>query len=250
MSGDLDARGTIAQACRILAGKGLVDGVLGHVSARVDEDTMLIRCRGRAEQGVLFTQPTDVRRVKGGRVVDGEAWDAPKELPLHARIYAARPDVGAVVHAHPMSALLCGLSDLEPRPVFGAFNIPALRLARQGVPVYPRSVLVSHDALGDEVAAAMGRSDVCLLRGHGIVAVGPTVESALVTAVNLDVLLSVTLQLARLGATPASVPPEDLAELPDLGSQFNDELAWRALAAQFDRAAHEPGQPHRSQEVT
>jgi ribulose-5-phosphate 4-epimerase/fuculose-1-phosphate aldolase len=81
--------------------------------------------------------------------------------------------------------------------------------------------------------ACMDARDVCLLVGHGITAVGESVEQATVRAVNLNVLLSVTVALARLGASPPDVPPEDLAELPDLGGRFNDELVWRALA---DRA--------------
>jgi ribulose-5-phosphate 4-epimerase/fuculose-1-phosphate aldolase len=81
--------------------------------------------------------------------------------------------------------------------------------------------------------AAMGDSDVCLLRGHGITVAGETVEQATVKAVNLQVLLEVTLQLAQLGAKPPQVDERDLAELPDLGSGFNDRLAWQALVAEL-----------------
>jgi 3,4-dihydroxyphthalate decarboxylase len=152
-------------------------------------------------------------------------------LPIHTAILRRRPDCAAVVHAHPPAAVLCGLADLDLRPVFGAYNIPALRMALDGVPVYPRPVLIRTAALADEMMAALGDHPVCLLRGHGIVAVGDTVQQATVAAVNLNELCAMTLELARLGSNPPVLSAADLAELPDLGGHFNDELVWRSLVA-------------------
>jgi ribulose-5-phosphate 4-epimerase/fuculose-1-phosphate aldolase len=138
-----------------------------------------------------------------------------------------------VVHAHPRSALLCGLAGLNVRPVFGAYNIPAMRLALRGVPIFPKTALVTRPELAREVVAAMAESDACLLLGHGVVVGGETVEQATVRTVDLDVLLDVTVRLKELGAEPEKLSAEDLAELPDLGSAFNDQLAWRALVAEL-----------------
>jgi 3,4-dihydroxyphthalate decarboxylase len=232
---NLDAhRATVAQACRVLAQRGLVDGVLGHVSARIGADQLLIRCRGINERGVGRTQPDDIRLVdwQGRHLEDNSTWQIPKEWPIHVGLYQARPDAGAVVHAHPRSAVLCGLAGLTPRPVFGAYNIPAMRMALDGVSIYRRSVLISRMELAAEMVEAMDGHDVCILLGHGVTVVGPTVEAATVAAVNLDELLSVTVALAQLGATPDPVPPADLAELPDLGTHLNATLAWSALVAQ------------------
>ena len=229
-----EVRVKIATACRILAAKGLVNGILGHVSARTGDDGFLIRGRGVNERGLAHTVADDVRQVDGEGVPrHAEAgWQVPKEVPIHAGVYAARPGAGAVVHAHPPAALLCGLAGLTPRAVFGAYNIPAMRMALEGVPVYPRSVLISRPGLAAEMLQAMGDRSVCLLAGHGITVVGATVESATVAAVNLNDLLSVTVDLARLGATPPVVSAADQAELPDLGSDFNDRLVWNALVAE------------------
>ena len=67
----------------------------------------------------------------------------------------------------------------------------------------------------------------------GITAAAATVEQAIVLAVNLHVLLEVNLQLAQLGARPAEVEERDVRELPDLGSSFNDTLAWQALVGEL-----------------
>lgn len=231
-----ELRTTVATACRVLAAKGLVEGHLGHVSARVSESELVVRCRGDEERGLRWTDASDVRRVTlDGEPVDlPEGYAAPKELPIHTELLRHRPQVGAVVHAHPPAALLAGLAGLEPRPVFGAYNIPALRLALEGVPVHPRPVLITRRELASEMLDSMGTSNVCVLRGHGITAAAPAVEAATVLAVNLNTLLEVTVALARLGADPPPLVEADLAELPDLGADFNDRLAWQALVADLD----------------
>jgi ribulose-5-phosphate 4-epimerase/fuculose-1-phosphate aldolase len=222
---------TVATACRVLANEGLVEGILGHVSARVGDDELLVRCRGPRERGLRHTTAADVRRLRLDGGGDPGEWRPPAELPIHTELYRRRPEAGAVVHAHPRSALLCGLAGIELRPVFGAFDIPALRLALRGVPRYERAVLITRAELAAEMLAAMEGSTTCLLVGHGITVAGDTVEQATVRAVALERLCWVSLRLAQLGASPAVVPDADLAELPDLGGHFNDELTWRALVA-------------------
>jgi ribulose-5-phosphate 4-epimerase/fuculose-1-phosphate aldolase len=229
-----------ALACRILAGEGLADGVLGHVSVRVGPDRMLIRCRGAHEAGLARTTARDVRLTSFDGAFAGpqeaEGYAVPNELPLHGETLRARPQAGAVVHVHPPAVLLCGLAGLELRPVFGAYNIPAMRMAAGGVPVHPRSVLIRTPALAAGMLASMGDSPVCVLRGHGITVTGATLEQAVVRAVDLEALARVTLELARLGAAPPPVPPQDAAELPDLGAGFNDRFVWQALAARHGGA--------------
>ena len=224
-----DPRTTVARACRVLAMEGLVQGVLGHVSVRDGEDAMLIRCRGVHEHGLMFTTDDDIRRtdLQGAIVGDDDGYTVPNELPIHGELMRARPEVNAVVHAHPPSVLLCGLAGLELRPVFGSYDIPAMRMALDGIPVYGRSVLIRRPGLAREMIAAMGDRPVCVLKGHGITVTGASVEEAVVRALNLNVLATVTLELARLGVAPDVVPDEDVAELPDLGSAFNDLSVWR-----------------------
>jgi ribulose-5-phosphate 4-epimerase/fuculose-1-phosphate aldolase len=231
-----ELRAEVAEACRILAVEGLVDGILGHVSVRTAADRMVIRVRGPHEHGLRFSTADDVREVDldgRGDLPDGYA--VPNELPIHGEVLKARPGVGAVVHAHPPAVLACGLAGLPLRPIFGSFNIPAMRLAHAGVPVYPRSVLIRRPDLAAEMLAAMGEAPVCVLRGHGITVTGTTLHEAVIRALNLNALATVTLAVASTGranldAAP-DIPAEDLAELPDLGSAFNDDANWRYYAA-------------------
>ena len=174
-----DLHTTVATACRILAQQGLAADVLGHVSVRLDTDRILLRCRGPQDRGLLFTAADDIHEVDldGRGELDG-GYAVPNEFHIHTELFRARPEVNAVVHAHPRDVVVADLAGIELRQVFGAYNIPASRLAHQWVPVYPRSVLVRTPELGREVAAAMGDSDACILRGHGVVTVGESVQHA------------------------------------------------------------------------
>ena len=225
---------TVATACRILGRRGLVDGVLGHVSAR-GATTSCSSAAADRERGVARTDPDDIRLVdmEGNHLEHSAGWQVPKELPIHTGVLARHPEANAVVHAHPPSALVCGLAGLALRPVFGSYNIPALRLALDGVPVYPRSVLISRSELAAEMLAAMGERPVVLMRGHGITVAGDSVEQATGRAIDLEELCRVTLELARLGAVVDPLPAADVAELPDLGTGFNDQLRWQSLVAEL-----------------
>ncbi len=223
----------MANACRVLAARGLAEDVLGHVSLRTAPDTLLVRCRGPREEGLLFTLPVDVREVHldaEAGAPDDEGWSTPSELPIHTEVMRARPEVDAVVHCHPPSVLLAGLEDVPLRPVFGAYHLPAARLALDGVPVHPRSVLVARPDLGREVAGALGASPVLVLRGHGVVTVGSgphAVEQAVARALALDVLARVSVECHRLGGRARELDPADVAELPDLGGAFTDVMMFR-----------------------
>lgn len=233
----------VAHACRILGARGLAEDVLGHVSVRTGADRLLVRCRGPQEEGLLFTRVEDVLEVDlDGAPVDGGdlgGWSPPNELPIHTEVFRSRPDVDAVVHCHPPSVLVAGLAGVPLRPIFGAYHLPAARLARDGVPIYSRSVLVRRPELGREVAAALGDAPVLILRGHGITTVGSgphAVEQAVCRALALDVLARVCVESARLGGSAADLPAGDVAELPDLGGAFNDVMLFRHHLA---RLGHE-----------
>lgn len=219
-----ELRRDLALACRILGATGLTTPLLGHVSARVDEHRVLVRCRGPHERGLLFTKTSDIRLVSLTTPDLGDDYQLPNEFPIHREILRARPDVDAVVHAHPRSALLAGLAEVPIRPVFGAYDIPAYRLAASGVPCHPDAGLVRTSEAGRALAATMGGASVCLLRGHGVVTAGADVQTVVAHALALDELLTVSVGLAHLGVAPADVDPIDL---PDLGPSFNVAALWR-----------------------
>ncbi|MDL4773154.1 MULTISPECIES: class II aldolase/adducin family protein [Thermomonosporaceae] len=231
-----EERRLVALACRVLAHAGLAEDVLGHVSLRIGADRMLVRCRGPQESGLLFTTPEDVRPVPldgpYDRLPDGYA--VPAELPIHTETLRRRPEATVVVHAHPPALVAADLARLPLRPIFGAYNIPAMRLALEGIPVYERGVLIRTTDLAGDMLAAMGDRPVCALRGHGVTVTGATVAQAVVRTLNVEALARMTLQASRPGGAPRSLPDEDVAELPDLGAELNEESIWRYRLARLE----------------
>jgi ribulose-5-phosphate 4-epimerase/fuculose-1-phosphate aldolase len=226
-----ESRQLIADACRVLAARGLAEGYLGHISLRVDADRLLVRCRGPQERGLAWTTADDVHLV----TLDGEpgapgeldGWTPPNELPLHTEVLRAHPDVQAVVHAHPPAVVAADLAGLGIRPIVGAFDMPGTKLAAGGVPVYPRGVLVRDRRLAAEMVQAMGDRPVVVLRGHGLTSSGGSVPEAVLRAVSVDQIARLSLTIASAGGELRDLPPEDMAELPDLGGAFNHTTAWR-----------------------
>jgi ribulose-5-phosphate 4-epimerase/fuculose-1-phosphate aldolase len=229
-----ELREKVMLSCRILAMEGLVDDILGHVSVRIaDADEMWIRCRSPEEEGVRYTTLDAIRRVDfDGKGPDkGDQYHVPNELPIHGEIYKRRPPVGCVIHAHPKEALICGITELEFRPIFGAFtHMRAMRMALEGIPIFPRSYLVNRAELAAPMIEIMGDKSICLMKGHGITVAGKTVEEATVRALNFNTLARVTLQVAQTGRKAPDISPVDIENLPDLGSTFNDTWVWRYYA--------------------
>jgi ribulose-5-phosphate 4-epimerase/fuculose-1-phosphate aldolase len=211
-----ELREKVALSCRILALTGLLRDTLGHVSVRIpDSDELLVRCRGQEESGLLFTEEADIRRVSfEGKGPDLEGrYSPPGELPIHSEIFKARPEVGAVVHAHPPGAILCGLGQVDFRPILGAADSgQSLKLVVDGIPTYPRAVLIRTAELAAEMMEAMGNRTVCLLRGHGVTVTGATVEEATVRAIAFESFCRLTWQLTLAGKTPPELSPEDIAQ--------------------------------------
>ena len=223
-----DLRHQIATGCRIAGFRGLCEDILGHISSRHDEG-LLIRCRGPQESGLIFTGLDDIRPANyAGELLDpDDGYSVPNEVHIHTEILKARPDVDVVLHAHPPAVVALDLAGLALTPVVGAYNIPAARMAREGVPTYPRSVLVNTPELGRELVDALGATSSCILRGHGIVTTGKSVPEALSRALSIDTLARMILRAASAGEVPAPMTDQDLDQLPDLGSGFNDQLIWR-----------------------
>jgi ribulose-5-phosphate 4-epimerase/fuculose-1-phosphate aldolase len=226
-----DQRALVAQGCRVAAARGLVDGILGHLSLRVDDERLLVRCRSDTDAGVAFTRPGDVRLIKfdgtAGAAGELDGYRVPNELAIHVETMLANPQHRAIAHLHPPAVVAADLAGIAIRPIYGAFDIPGAWLARGGVPVYERAVLIRNSALGKEMVEAMRGRPVVILRGHGITSAAPTVQQAVLQALSLDALASMSLRVRASGGTLRDIDDVDWEHLPDLGSGFNTEAAWR-----------------------
>ncbi|BCO36693.1 aldolase [Mycobacterium heckeshornense] len=224
-------RALIAQACRVAAARGLADGMLGHLSLRIDDERLLIRCRSDTDTGVAFTHPGDIRLIRfdGTEAAAGEldGYRVPNELAIHVETMLAYPHHRAVAHLHPPAVVAADLAGIALRPIYGAYDIVGARLARDGVPVYKRAVLIRNSLLGKEMTAAMRGRPIVICRGHGITSAATTVQQAVLQAISLDALARMSLQVQAAGGSLRDIDERDWDDLPDLGSGFTVEAAWR-----------------------
>ena len=230
-------RALVAQGCRVAAARGLVDGILGHLSLRVGDDHLLIRCRSDTDTGVAFTRPTDVRLIgfdgSAGAAGELDGYFVPNELPIHVETMLADPRHRAVAHLHPPAVVAADLAGIAIRPIYGAYDIPGAWLARRGVPVYERAVLIRNSRLGKEMVAAMRGGPVVVCRGHGITSAAATVPEAVLQAISLDTLARMSLRVRAAGGTLHDIDDSDWDDLPDLGPAFTADAAWRHEVARL-----------------
>ena len=212
MSADQNARELIAKACRVVGRLNLTKGATGHISQlSADGQRIFIRGRGREEVGVRFTTAAQVMAVDlDGKQIDGaDGMAVPQEVFIHTWIYKTRPDVRSVIHIHPPTVVLFTMCKKDIEPIFGAYDPSGLDLILDGIPTYDRSVLINDDRLGQELAAALSDKRVCLMRGHGITAVGSSVEEATVRAIQLNEAAEMNYRANLLGI-PLQISDEDM----------------------------------------
>lgn len=174
-------RRELARACRILAMAGQGDDIWGHATVRVaGTDTFWMKPH---KLGLEEVRSEDLLLVNlEGRVVRGTR-PRHSEVFIHTEIYRARPDVGAVVHTHPVAATVFSSLGVPLRPITheGAYFTPP------DVPRFDETTdLIVTAERGKSVARALGDRTALLLVAHGIVCVGATIEEATVNALCLD----------------------------------------------------------------
>ena len=102
-----EAREAVALVCRRLWERGLVAGQDGNVSVRLESGRILITPAGFSKVDVC---PQHLVALADDGTWDGGPLVPSSESALHLRAYARRPDIGAVVHAHPVWATALGLA--------------------------------------------------------------------------------------------------------------------------------------------
>ncbi len=191
----------LVQASHILAAQGIVDG-FGHVSMRHPEDrTRFLIARSMAP--ALVTADDIMQLDLHGNPCDGDQRRPFLERFIHAAIYAAREDVGAVVHSHSPSVIPFGVVRSTPlRPVFHmagflGSDAPIFEIRDAGGEA--TDMLVRDEPLGQALAATLGEHSAVLMRGHGSTTIGAHVREAVFNAVYLETNARIQAAAMQLG---------------------------------------------------
>lgn len=176
----------LAIAYRLLAGYGIIDAY-GHISVRSPErpDRFWM---ARAIAPELVVERDMMEFDMGSEPVDAQGRSPVNERFIHGEVYKARPEVMAVVHNHSPSVIPFSCTDKPLHPIFhmSAFiglGVPTweIREAREG-----SDMLVRDTYLGASLAAKLARHPAALMRGHGAVVVGESLQIAVGRSVYLE----------------------------------------------------------------
>lgn len=206
----------VALGNRILAHQGLAD-YHGHLSARIPGSRKFLIKPVLAPLGYITSKDIIVVDIDEYKKICEENWAKvgnlkqeikmkipPRETMIHAAIYEARPETGAVVHTH--------------QPLATAFSIggtPILPIYNQAAPFAPETPIFPSPRLiytvqdGIEVSQALGDRMALLLKGHGIVTVGEGVEQAAVNAIYLE-RAAYMQWIACCVGKPVTMPQKDI----------------------------------------
>ena len=218
----------VAWGCRILAMQGHGDLTLGHVSARGSDGRIYIKCKGlglsEVRLGDVLAMDMECNKLSGAGEVHLEA-------VLHAEVYRGRPDVGAIVHTHPVYAT--AMSATEERLQF--VNHDSV-LFRDGLGIYDEDAdLVLGPGSAKEVMRALGNRRAVLMCNHGILVADKTVPWVVYAALTLERAVRVQAIAKSLG----KVRPIPQKRIPRIFSnkyqdKFTEEY-WQYLMREARR---------------
>lgn len=223
----------LAAASRILVAQGVVDG-FGHVSLRHPAAPGCYLMARSVAPGLVT--PDDIIEYdldSNPRNANGRG--SFLERFIHGEIYKARDDIHAIVHSHSPSVIPFGLVGVPLRAMFhNAAFIAA------GVPVFDirekfgaTDMLVGNGEKGVALASVMGKKDIVLMRAHGSVACGPTLQSAVFRAVYTEVNARIQhWTMALKGDAPIAALDDEEGRLADAVNRTAALRAWDLWRAQ------------------
>jgi L-ribulose-5-phosphate 4-epimerase len=176
----------------------------GHVSARLPDGNFLMQ--GVSASRALLTPEDLFTMTLDGEILEGPQGTRPaSEFHIHSEIYKARPDVNAVLHAHPQVPVLFTIAEgAELKMVINH----GYRW-RKGVPTHPDTAHISSPELGKALVNTLADHNALLLKAHGIVLVSESVSTLLIDGIQFDRNAKTQLEAARLG-TPVALSSEEL----------------------------------------
>ena len=206
-----DLREELCRVCRLLYDRGYVAGHDGNVSLRLPDGSLLVTpsgvSKGRLEPEMLVVCELEGNMLEGDR-------HPSSETPMHLEVYRQRPDVGAVVHAHPVMATafaVCGKGLEEP---FLIETISGLGV----VPVAPYA-LPSTREVPESIRPFVKDHSAVLLANHGALTWGKDLWSAFDRMETLEHTAKIYAQVRQLGGG-VKLSPEQVEALLALSGRY------------------------------
>ena len=222
----------LAAAFRLFSKAGFDEGVAGHITARDPEFTDTFWVNPFAVHFSLITV-SDLIRVDGtGNVVDGDRPVNPAAFAIHSQVHEARPDAIAAAHTHSTYGRALSALGITLAPI--TQDVCAFYEDHSLFDDYTGVVLDAEE--GKRIAHALGDNKAVILRNHGLLTVGQSVDSAAWWFLTME--RSCQVQLAAQSAGPlVHIDPEQAQLTKDtVGTEF---LGWLSFQPIYDRIVAE-----------
>lgn len=170
MADELQVRVNIIECGRRLYEKGFVAANDGNISVKISEGEIIATPTGQSK-GFLNADEL-VKLDLSGNVLHGKTKPS-TEILMHLAVYQERPDVGAVVHAHPVHATGFATANIPLQECVLAEIVTTLG----SIPIVPYAT-PSTAELADSIRTVIRHTDACLLANHGVVTCGMDVFDA------------------------------------------------------------------------
>ena len=207
----------MALCCRQLAAQGLIAGRDGNLSVRLDPNRVLVTPSDFIKSQITASDMVEIDLATGQHTRGSRK--PTSELDLHLRILRHRPDVRAVVHAHPPTASAFAVAGQEipvnllPELIFVVGPVPLVPFGMPGTP-----------ELGDRIVPYIEdpRHQALLLANHGAVTMGRTLDEAWIRMESLEHAARIIVAARALGE-PNPLSAQDVERLEALRAQVQRE---------------------------
>ncbi len=224
-------REEIVRVGQMLYAKDFVCASDGNISARLGRGRFLITPsglhKGLLEPDQLLVVDADGRRVDAGTPANRDLRPT-SELPMHLEAYHQRPDVQAVVHAHPPIAIALTIANIP----LDEYLLPEAIVFLGRIPTAPYS-MPSSEENAYAIRTLITRHDAIVLERHGSLTVGRSVIEAFMRLETLEQHARIALLATQLG-NRRPLAPEHVERLLALRRQMGLEPGSATAVAEAD----------------
>lgn len=209
-------REQICDVCNKMWQLGWVAANDGNVSVKLDKNTFLCTPTGVSKS---FITPDKLIKIdQNANIIEAQGDYRPSsEIKMHLRVYQERPDVGAVVHAHPPVATGFALAHVP----LDSYSLIENAIVIGSVPITPFGV-PSTNEVPEAIAPYLAEHDVLLLEYHGALAVGSDIITAFYRMESLELVAKTTFYARMLlgGKQEEEIPREKLETLFEMRKNY------------------------------
>ncbi|MCK9221719.1 MAG: class II aldolase/adducin family protein [Limnochordia bacterium] len=212
MASEYEIKRQIIDIGKRIYSNGYVAANDGNISVKLNDNEIIATPTG-VSKGFMTTDML-VKVDTEGNVISGRMRPS-SELKMHLAVYRQRPDVNAVVHAHPPTATafaVVGIPLKKPIIPEVVISLGWIPIAKYGTP--------STDEIPQAISQHLENHDAILLQNHGAITVGVNLENAYFKMETLELYAKISLAARQLGEARV-LPSEDVQRLLELRKQMN-----------------------------